>query len=214
MICLVGQKKEGGLGCEFLGAEAGAAVAEKKPAEIPRNVNAEFISADCPALVVEMADSDGFAELACGRGGERVLESADVSQLEGDDIELVLFRVPPGFDPALLEELRPRGTDPSEAPQILGLGLVARRWGDSLSVGPLPPCQPPSRGRPSAIRSACGARQSLARRCVTSTPRAATDSSGPAPVTGTLERTQLQRRLSQMAAQNCSVPSTTNLRQR
>lgn len=44
---------------------------------------------------------DGYAEVVCGRGAEKVLENAELSRILEDD-ELILFRVPPGFDAAVL----------------------------------------------------------------------------------------------------------------
>jgi len=47
--------------------------------------------------------NDGYAEIVCGRGAEKVLESAELSRIEDDDIELILFRVPAGFDASALD---------------------------------------------------------------------------------------------------------------
>jgi hypothetical protein len=44
---------------------------------------------------------EGYAEIVCGRGAEKVLETTEQSRI-GDDDELILFRVPPGFDAAAL----------------------------------------------------------------------------------------------------------------
>eukprot|EP00967_Tisochrysis_lutea_P040283 scaffold48368_cov32-Tisochrysis_lutea.AAC.1 len=44
--------------------------------------------------------------VVCGRGAEKVLESAELARFDQDDVELFLFRVPPGFDPSALHGLK------------------------------------------------------------------------------------------------------------